>query len=171
MVAVPLVGRAGPIGVLSLVRFEVQPFSEREIALLETFADQAVIAIENARLFSELERRNAELQESNRQVSEALEQQTATAEVLEVIASSPTDLDVVLQSIVEAANRLCQGDSAVVYREAEGGLRLRAIAGYIKPAFREIMDDFVVPIDERSLSGRAALERRTIHEEDVLTIP
>ena len=68
------------------------PFTEQQIALLETFADQAVIAIENARLFEELEQRNAELQESNRQVTEALEQQTATAEVLRVIASSPTDL-------------------------------------------------------------------------------
>ena len=69
---------------------EVRPFTEQQIALLETFADQAVIAIENARLFEELEQRNAELQESNRQVTEALEQQTATAEILRVIAASPT---------------------------------------------------------------------------------
>ena len=72
---------------LSMRRTEVRPFTEQQIALLETFADQAVIAIENARLFEELEQRNAELQESNRQVTEALEQQTATAEVLRVIAS------------------------------------------------------------------------------------
>ena len=74
------------------------PFTEQQIALLETFADQAVIAIENARLFEELEQRNAELQESNRQVTEALEQQTATAEVLRVIASSPTQLERVLDA-------------------------------------------------------------------------
>ena len=89
------------IGVLAVHRASRRgPFTEREIALLETFADQAVIAIENARLFEELERRNA-TQESNRQVTEALEQQTATAEVLRVIASSPTDLQAVLEAIVE----------------------------------------------------------------------
>jgi len=74
------------------------PFTEREISLLETFADQAVIAIENARLFQELEQRNSDLQESNRQVTEALEQQTATAEVLRIIASSPSDTTIALQA-------------------------------------------------------------------------
>ena len=83
---VPLVRGGRAIGVLSSWRWKFEPFTDREIALLETFADQAVIAIENARLFEELEQRNAELQESNRQVTEALEQQTATAEVLRVIA-------------------------------------------------------------------------------------
>jgi transcriptional regulator with GAF, ATPase, and Fis domain len=78
-VAVPLVRRGESIGVLSLARTVVQPFTGAEIALVQTFADQAVIAIENARLFSELEARNAELQESNRQVTEALDQQTATS--------------------------------------------------------------------------------------------
>ena len=94
----PLLNGDDAVGVLGLVSNDVDAFAERQIALLETFADQAVIAIENARLFEELERRNRELQESNRQVTEALEQQTATAEVLRVIATSPTDLQAVLDA-------------------------------------------------------------------------
>ena len=94
----PLIRQGVPIGSLGVARRARVPFTDRQIALVETFADQAVIAIENARLFEELEGRNAELQESNRQVAEALEQQTATAEVLRVIASAPTSLDTVLDS-------------------------------------------------------------------------
>ena len=88
VLAAPLIREGAAIGAIALPRREVRPFGERQVALLQTFADQAVIAIENARLFEELERRNAELQESNRQVSEALERQTAMAEILEVIAAS-----------------------------------------------------------------------------------
>src|SRR6476646_5776360 len=91
-VSIPLLQRGASIGVLGLRRQDVRPYTDHEIEMLETFADQAVIAIENARLFSELEQRNAELQASNRQVTEALEQQTATAEVLRVIASSQAEL-------------------------------------------------------------------------------
>src|SRR5216117_1945848 len=101
----------------------------REIALLETFADQAAIAIENARLFEELDQRNAELQESNRQVTESLEQQTATAEVLRVIASSPTDLQRVLEILLENAARLCSSGQGVVYRFDGQAFRLAAAYG------------------------------------------
>src|SRR5262249_10226211 len=92
-VDIPLVRRGEAIGVIAVSRGTAAPYSAREIMLLETFADQAVIAIENARLFSELERRNADL-------NEALEQQTATSEILRVISSSPTDVQPVLATIV-----------------------------------------------------------------------
>src|SRR4029450_4720644 len=104
--AVPMLRGDEAIGAILLLRYEVRPFTGSQITLLAPFGDQAVIAIENARLVSELEQRNADLQdrttalqESNRQVTEALEQQTATADILRVIASSPTDAGPVLDTI------------------------------------------------------------------------
>src|SRR5262249_16064736 len=111
---VPLLREGVPIGGILLVKHRTEPFSERQIALMETFADQAVIAIENARLFEELERRNAELQASNRQVTEALEQQTAMGDVLRIIAAKPTDLQPVLNAIAESAARVCGTDNAFI---------------------------------------------------------
>ncbi|HZO29754.1 MAG TPA: GAF domain-containing protein, partial [Chloroflexota bacterium] len=112
--ATPMLRQGEAIGAIMIRRLHVEAFTEAQIAALEAFADQAVIAIENARLFSELGQRNAELQESHRQVSEALEQQTVTAEVLRVIASSPTDRTTVLEAISEAAARLTGSDGASV---------------------------------------------------------
>jgi len=96
VLSVPMLRGSDPIGAITVWHADVGPFSQKHVALLQTFADQAVIAIENARLFQELKQRTAEIEASNSELREALEQQTATGEVLRVIASSPTELQPVL---------------------------------------------------------------------------
>ena len=114
LLSTPMLREGTSIGLINIRRTEVRPFSERHIRLLETFAAQAVIAIENVRLFKELGERNAELRE-------ALEHQTATAEVLSIISRSPTDVQPVLDAIVESAARVC-GIDDVVLRFREGNI-------------------------------------------------
>jgi GAF domain-containing protein len=153
MLVVPMLREDSALGVISVTRREPGPFADEEIALLQTFADQAVIAIENVRLFKELEARNAEL-------TEALEQQTATSEILRVISSSPTDLQPVLDAIAASAARLCDCVDALVFRIDGDVLQLAASHGPIpKPGAR--------PIIRGSVPGRAVLDRRTIHVHDL----
>ena len=118
LLAVPLLRKGTPIGNILVWRDVVEPFTERQIELVKTFAAQAVIAIENVRLFKELGERNAELRE-------ALEHQTATAEVLGIISRSPTDVQPVLDAIVESAAKVC-GIDDVVLRLREGDTMVRA---------------------------------------------
>jgi two-component system, NtrC family, sensor kinase len=114
--AVPMLRDGRPIGTIGVGRLEVRPFTDRQIALLETFADQAVIAIENVRLFTELQQKNEALTQAHAQVSESLEQQTATSEILRVISRSPTDVQPVFTAIAQSAMRLCDANFCTVRR-------------------------------------------------------
>jgi GAF domain-containing protein len=150
----PMLREGAPIGLITFSRMEVRPFSERHIKLLETFASQAVIAIENVRLFNEL-------QERNRDLTEALEQQTATSKILEVIASSPTDLQPVMDSIAESAARLCDAHDCHI-RLIEGTRhRLVASCGLIA------LPSEYIEIDRGTPTGRAVIDRQTIHVNDL----
>src|SRR5262245_14448722 len=145
----PLLREGVAIGAIVLRRQEVRPFTDKQIALLTTFADQAVIAIENVRLFQELK--------------ESLEQQTATSEILGVIASSPTDLQPVLDVVAETAARLCNSHDAQIYRLEGDIVRKVASHGVVSTAL-ELGE--IRPISRGSASGRAILDRQTIHIHD-----
>ncbi len=112
---IPILKNGVPIGAIGCGRREVKPFTESQIELVKTFADQAVIAIENVRLFTELQEKNRALAQAHAQVSETLEQQTATGEILRVISSSPTDVRPVFDVIAQNARRLCEADSGSVF--------------------------------------------------------
>jgi signal transduction histidine kinase/HAMP domain-containing protein/predicted transcriptional regulator with HTH domain len=151
VLSVPLMRKDRAIGAIALWRMEARRFSDKQTALVKTFADQAAIAIENVRLF------NA--------TKEALEQQTAVAEILRVISSSPTDVQPVLDAIAESAARLCDAAAASMYLTDGSVLRHLASRG---PSPDRVSSVEVLPINRDSISGRALLERRTIEVDDML---
>ncbi len=153
--SVPMLRQGHPIGAITVGREAATPFPDEQIELLRTFADQAVIAIENVRLFKELEARNRDL-------IEALEQQTATAEILRVISTSPTDLQPVLDTVVKSAARFCGAYDASMFRLDAETLRVVAHHGPIPhPVGR------LIPVIRGTISGRAVLERRAVHVTDI----
>jgi PAS domain S-box-containing protein len=164
LLGVPLLRQGRPIGVIALVRTSMKPFSEAEIGLVTTFADQAVIAIENVRLFEEVQARTRDL-------TEALQQQTATSEVLNVISRSTTDLKPVFDSIVATAARLCEADYAFIFKLAEDGRYHIAATNRVEADFVEYIRQQPVAPGRGTMTGRTALERRVIHMPDVLADP
>ena len=164
ILAVPMLREADVIGVFVIRRTAVRPFSEKQIELVKTFADQAVIAIENVRLFTELQVKNQALTEAHAQVTEALEQQTATSEILRVIASSPTDLQPVMEAVAENAARVCGATDSSIFRLEGEHLRLVARHGSLP---RPLAIGDTLPVIRGYVAGRAVCDRRTIHVADI----
>jgi two-component system, NtrC family, sensor kinase len=168
--AVPMLHDGAAMGAIVVARDRVAPFSDRHIALLQTFADQAVIAIENVRLFEDVREKSGALIEANAQLSESLQQQTATADVLKVISRSTFDLRAVLDTLVEAAARLCEADMAQILRPRDAGYHVAASHGF-SPEYIESHKTLTFPPGRGSVTGRVLLERKPIQIADVLADP
>jgi len=156
ILAVPLIRERRAVGTIIIRRTEVRPFEQKNIAMLTNFAAQAVIAIENARLLNELR--------------ESLQQQTATADVLKVISRSTFDLKTVLQTLVEAAARLCEADKAVITRQKGGAFYRAEFYGY-SSEFMDYARSIPIEPERGSVSGRVLLEGRPVQIPDVKADP
>jgi len=164
---IPLLSDGNPLGSLAVLRAEVRPFTDVEVTLLETFADQAVIAIENVRLFTELQNTNHALTAAHAQVTEALEQQTATGEILRTIAHAQTDVQPVFDTIVRSAAQLCRGHNAAVFLTAGRMLYEPANYGSSPEALAATRARFPRPLDTDTTAGMAILTRAVVHVPDI----
>jgi two-component system, NtrC family, sensor kinase len=153
---VPLIREGNAIGVFTLTRDEVSPFTAKQVELATMFADQAMIAIENARLLAELR--------------ESLQQQTATADVLKLISRSAFDLQTVLDTLIRSAARLCDADQGTITRQVNDNFYRAATCGF-SVEFSERVKNIPVQLDRSSASGRALIEKRIVHIPDVQTDP
>jgi signal transduction histidine kinase len=164
MLGVPLLREGVPIGVMNLQRTSVRPFTDKQIELVETFADQAVIAIENVRLFDEVQARTKELTQS-------LEQQTATSEVLQVIGNSPGELEPVFNKMLENATRVCNAEFGTMLLQEHDAFRHVALYN-VPPAFGELVAlDPMVHSPQDGVLGRVARTKEPIHVNDLRDEP
>jgi two-component system, NtrC family, sensor kinase len=163
MLGIPLVRDENCIGVIALTRSEVRPFADKQVELVTTFADQAVIAIENARLFDEVKARTEDLRE-------LLQQQTATADVLKVISRSTFDLQSVLDTLVASASTLCSADQGMLLLLEDGVLKPLSYFGPYADRF-EFRKSLASAPHRGIISGRAVLDGHTAHVPDVLSDP
>jgi GAF domain-containing protein len=164
VLSVPLLRENESIGAIVLRRMEVHPFSEKQITLLQTFADQAVIAIGNVRLFDEVQAKTGEL-------TEALEYQTAIGDVLNVISRSPNNLQPVMDTIVETTRRLCQSEYALMLQREDDGVYRIAAHSNASQALMDWMRDNPVKAGDGSAVGIVVAERQTVHLPDALADP
>ena len=162
--ATPLLREGQPLGAILIRRMEVRALSDKQIQLLETFASQAVIAIENVRLFQELEARNRDLTES-------LEQQTATSEILRVISSSPTDVQPVFDTIAERAVRLCNGLLSGVYRYDGTLIHFVAQHGWTNEGLETVRRVYPRSPSRETQVSRAILDRTVVEVRDFESDP
>ncbi len=161
MIHVPMIKGDRLVGAISMYRQEVWPFTNKQIELVENFATQAVIAIENARLLNELRQRTDDL-------SEALEQQTATSDVLKVISTSPTDANPVFEAILESACQLCDSQLAAIFRFDGTLLHLAATKNWPADAMAALATRWPMPPDPHMTSGQVVLSKDVVIQEDAL---
>jgi GAF domain-containing protein len=172
-VVLPLLRHEEALGAIGVTRREPGGFTDDEIALLTTFADQAIIAIENVRLFTELQEKNRALTETHAQVTESLERQTATSDVLRVISQSPTDVQPVFDAIVRSGAALCHASDVIILMADGDSLRIAASVGSVASSVRksQLFQGGGLPLTRGSVSGRAFIDRRTVHVPDVSATP
>ena len=163
LLTVPLRKEETLLGGFVLYRLEAKPFSDKQISLVQNFAAQAVIAMENARLLNELRQRTSDL-------SESLQQQTATADVLKVISRSTFDLQVVLETLTESAARLCEAEMAAIIRQRDDGYYWATSYGY-PPGVSDYLKTVRLERDRGSAVGRVLVEGKTVHIPDALADP
>jgi GAF domain-containing protein len=164
VLSVPMLREGRPIGAIAVFRAVASLFPESQVELLKTFADQAVLAIENVRLFAEVQARNADL-------TEALEQKTATGEVLRVIASSPNDTLPVFDLLAQRAGRLCNAEVAVVSRFDGELIQLAAIDGVVPEGVKIVRSLYPMGLDAETVTARTIRSSTVVHIADVLADP
>jgi GAF domain-containing protein len=169
--SVPLLREGAAIGTIVLRRTETNPFTDKQIALLQTFADQAVIAIENVRLFTELQGKNRALTQAHAQVTEALEQQTATSGILRVISQSPTDVQPVFETIAASALRLCGAKLCTVFRFDGELIHLAALHHVSTQGIAAYRDAYPAPPGRSGGTHRAILTGTIVHIPDIREDP